>query len=548
MFDDWGNRRMWNDNPLAKTWEELGFNAYEARHYCFEGDGGDDGGGGNYDDVGDIDDWGGVDPGGPPGGGTDTEGGVGQGLGGETDNDSLMGGEVNDTLDPTGSVGTLGDPNMADDEDTVWGPEGFIGWGDSGVPGPGDPQGYGGWDSAPPDLPPAIDVKPSKLSAPLGLTDEQAKALGYDKGFGLRGNVEKSLKDRGNLSDSKIAYALNNIDVKTTSGPISLNPDISYEAQKAAAEEEEESWFENLVEFFFGGKTTDEDQADKDTASGVRGAQDNITQTAQGLEAAMDLNSGFGSLEIADVFGQNPNRGKGSYDATTGNMTTYGQSSGLIGSPATSVVAATVGLPLGVQVARGLLGAARAETPLDVVSSAAGLATMVPNEAIAGIGAMVGAGTGALKGVDALGGFVEDELDINNPFSGIVDSVNRGLTNLGGSMSGTTGGSSGGGSGVSGGLGGSDINTDVGGDDFTDPSITAPRSSDPITTRTSTPLMETTVAENMPLSATTFGRRPGQDMPYGVVSPFMNVTDDLNSVSIGSTYGSPRAGRMRQAA
>tara|TARA_A100000172_G_scaffold27799_2_gene16358 strand:- start:7546 stop:8532 length:987 start_codon:yes stop_codon:yes gene_type:complete len=328
-----------------------------------------------------------------------------------------------------------------------------------------------------------------------------------------------------------------------------MNPDISYNANQADKEEEEESWFDNLIEFFFGGTTTDKDQANKETTAGVKSAQDNITQTVEGLQAAMDLNSGLGSTEIADVFGQNPNRGKGSYDVNSGTLTSYGMSSGLIGSPATSVVAATVGLPLGVQVARGLLGAARAETPIDVISSAAGLATMVPNEAIAGMGALVGAGTGAVKGVDALGSFVEDELDISNPFSGLTDTLNQGLTNLGGSMGGygTTGGTTSGG-GVSGGLGGSDINTDVGGDDFTDPSITAPRSTDTQTTRTSTPLMETTVAENMPLSATTFGRRPGQDMPYGVVSPFMNVTDDLNSVSIGSTYGSPRAGRMRQAA
>lgn len=118
-------------------------------------------------------------------------------------------------------------------------------------------------------------------------------------------------------------------------------------------------------------------------------------------------------------------------------------------------------------------------------------------------------------------------------------------TNVAGQPSGGYASTTGGGSGAGdpfGGAGGGDSHVAAIGNQVTG------RQEVGVPTRTSTPLMKTTVGESMPLSETSFGRTAGRDLPYGVVSPFAGITDELDSASIGSTYGSPRAGRMKAAA
>ena len=216
----------------------------------------------------------------------------------------------------------------------------------------------------------------------------------------------------------------------------------------------------------------------------------------------------------------------------------------------------------------GLYNISKAKTVGEAIPSIIGMGTMLPGnvgKAFSNVSAVLGAASAAKKGADFVTGDLLDKPDLMEPVNQMMAGVNRNLglntpnpahMNIWGEL-GIRGPNDGSGQAPppssSGGTSTTGASDPFGGnygsgDDSPDPEPIKRILAENVPTRTSTPLMTSSVSETMPLSMTSFGDPEGKRLPYGMTSPFSGVTDSLDGASIGSLYGSPRAGRMRAAA
>ena len=461
---------FWNDNPFAKTWEELGFNEYEASHCCSGSDGSDNDGGGGGDD----------------GGGDD--GGAGDDYGGDD-----YGGDGNDAAGASGDYG-------------------------------GEDGGGGGQD---------YDT-PTPAPAPEPTDSTNADGTSYDE----VGGTPAAVADDG---------------YDEVGGDI--NPDTGEEYDQAMDDYDDDG-----VPYADEFDVTTDPTLGMDVGEGFFDFRDN-------WDGKLDDTSGLatGETRTAEDMGYQPD---GTRVGDGVDTDTWGDK--IFGALKSLIVGVGKGLLIGAFPPAGFALAGwelkNAKTLGDAIGAVVGGLSGIKGN-VGNIFSTISGVLGAKKAIEKGAGVFEDITDVSF-FKNTVDNFNKGtglnkpnpwgfsMTDiLGNPVNTPVGGKGGGPSSVTGG-GSRNANPfgddgDSGGDDLMtasapvlDQNITG-RIGDTsdVNIRTTSPVMTSVVSNDMPLSETTFGRRPGRDMPYGVVSPFGGVVEEL-----GSIYGTARAGRMKTAA